>query len=113
MMTFDLQTIGAVSVLRPVGPVASVEDAAQFVEKSRGLVSSSMGRFVLDASELSYVDSSGLEALVDIAEQLNRYGQVLKMCQISETMAETIRVTQTAESFECFEHVQDAVRSYR
>jgi|GEM_PF-346303 len=113
MMTFDQQSIGAVTVLRPVGPVANAEDATQFQEQSTNLVRSSLGRFVLDATELSYVDSAGLEALVDIAEQLNAFGQALKICAMGETLAETIRVTQTAGSFEPFDQVQDAVRSYR
>lgn len=113
MMTLEEQSIGAVTVLRPIGPVASAEDAQQFQSQSVRLVRSSLGRFVLDASEMSYVDSTGLEALVDIADQLNTFGHALKISGMSETLSETIRVTQTAESFEPFEQVQDAVRSYR
>jgi len=113
MMTFEQQEIGAVAVLRPIGPVASPEDAQLLLEQSSGVIRSSLGRFVLDASEMSYVDSTGLEALVHIAEQLNVFGQVLKVSALSETLSETIRVTQTAESFEPFDQVQDAVRSYR
>ena len=112
-MTFDQQSIGAVTVLRPIGPIASAEDADQFQEQSANLVRSSLGRFVLDATELSYVDSSGLEALVDLAEELNAFGQALKICSMGETLAETIRVTQTTGSFEPFGQVQEAVRSYR
>ncbi|MBL4809759.1 MAG: STAS domain-containing protein [Phycisphaerales bacterium] len=113
MMTFDQQSIGAVTVLRPIGPVANAEDAVQFQEQSTNLIRSSLGRFVLDATELSYVDSAGLEALVDIADKLNAFGQALKICAMGETLAETIRVTQTTGSFEPFDQVQDAVRSYR
>jgi anti-anti-sigma factor len=113
MMAFDQQTIGAVSVLRPTGPVANAEDSQQFQELASNLIKTSLGRFVIDASELSYVDSSGLEALVGIAEQLNSFGQALKICQLGETLSEILRVTQTTDSFEPFEQVQDAVRSYR
>ena len=112
-MTFEHQSIGAVTVIRPVGPVANAEDASQFLEQSTKVIRSSLGRFVIDASELSYVDSAGLEALVDIAEQLQTFGQALKICGLGETLAETIRITQTADAFEPFSGVQDAVRSYR
>lgn len=113
MMAFDQQSIGAVTVLRPTGPVANEEDALQFHELASNLIRSSLGRFVIDASELSYVDSTGLEALVDIAEKLNAFGQALKICEVGETLSETMRVTQTTDAFEPFEQVQDAVRSYR
>jgi len=112
-MTFEHQQIGAITVIRPIGPVANAEDASHLFEQSSKVIRSSLGRFVLDASELSYVDSAGLEALVDIAEQLQIFGQALKICALGETLAETIRVTQTADSFEPFDLVQDAVRSYR
>ncbi|MDF1870326.1 MAG: STAS domain-containing protein [Phycisphaerales bacterium] len=113
MMTFEQQSIGAVSVLRPIGPIANTEDSEQFVDQASQLIRKSLGRFVLDASELSYVDSTGLESLVDIANQLNGFGQALKICAMGETLSETIRVTHTTESFEPFTQVQDAVRSYR
>ena len=112
-MTFDQQSIGAVTVLRPVGPIANAEDAQQLQDQSTKLIRTSLGRFVLDASELSYVDSTGLEALVNIAEQLNAFGQALKICALGETLSETIRITHTTESFEPYDQVQDAVRSYR
>ncbi len=113
MMTFDQQSIGAVTVLRPIGPIASTEDAQQFQEQSANLVRTSLGRFVLDATELSYVDSNGLEALINIAEQLKAFGQALKISAMGETLSETIRVTHNSGSFEPFKQVQDAVRSYR
>lgn len=112
-MTFEQQSIGAVTVLKPIGPMANAEDSQQFHEQSSDLIRSSLGRFVVDATELSYVDSTGLEALVNIAEQLSAFGQALKICTLGETLSETIRVTQTSDSFEPFDQVQDAVRSYR
>lgn len=113
MMTFDTQTIGAVTVLKPLGPIANAEDSANLLEQSTKLVRSSLGRFVIDASEMSYVDSTGLETLVEVSNQLNSFGQTLKLCSIGETVSETIRVTHTSDAFEPFEQVQDAVRSYR
>ncbi len=112
-MTLEEQSIGAVTVLRPIGPMANNEDSQQFLEQSAKLVRKSLGRFVLDASELAYVDSTGLEALVDVAELLNNFGHALKVSGMSETLSETIRVTHTNESFEPFVQLQDAVRSYR
>ena len=113
MMSFDQQSIGAVTILKPRGPVANIEDSQLFFGQAENLVRQSLGRFVVDASEMSYVDSTGLEALVDISQRLNTFGQPLKMCGVSETLSETIRVTQTADSFDIFDQVQDAVRSYR
>lgn len=113
MITFDQQSIGAVTVLKPIGPVANAEDAQHLFQQASKGIRESMGRFVLDVSELSYVDSNGLEAMIDIASQLGAFGQVLKICAQGETLEETIRLTQTADSFESFSQVQDAVRSYR
>jgi anti-anti-sigma factor len=112
-MEIDLQTIGAVSVIRPLGPITNTEDAQQFRDRAIESISLAKGRVVVDAEELSYVDSSGLEALLDVAERLEALGQGLKLGQVNETLSDAIRVTKLTDHFEPFDSVQDAVRSYR
>lgn len=112
-MEIDLQTIGAVSVIRPLGPITNKEDASQFRDRALETISVAKGRVVVDAEELSYVDSSGLEALLDVAEHLEALGQGLKLGEVNDTLKDAIRVTKLTDHFEPFESVQDAVRSYR
>lgn len=112
-MVIEQQSIGAVTVLSPKGPIAGDEDAAQFRASVDGLASRARGRVVLDASEVAYVDSEGLEGLLDLAESLEHIGQSLRLGAPGETLEETLRLTELTVHFESFESVQDAVRSFR
>lgn len=102
---------GAVVVLKPHGALTE-GDAEVFTERFRKAVSSSMGKCVLDASEISYVDSAGLESLLDISDSMADLGQSLKISQVNETLRETFLLTRITSAFEYYDDITAAVRSY-
>jgi len=103
---------GAVTVLRPNGALTT-DDTGLFRKRVRDVIARSLGRFVLDTSAVAYVDSDGLEALADLADELAESGQTLKLCGSTDTVREVLDLTGLASSFEHFQDVQDAVRSFR
>jgi anti-anti-sigma factor len=109
----DIQTShrGAVLVVRPTGPLVG-PDADTFKTAIQGFVRENLGRVVIDASALPYVDSKGLESLADIAEELARSGKGLKLCAANETLRQVIEVTGLAPQFEHFDDTNSAVRSF-
>lgn len=102
---------GAVTVLRPEGPLVA-EDAAPFKQRVLECLASSMGRCVVDASAVPFVDSAGLEALVDANEEVTRRGQALKLCGTTETVRLVLELTGLSGRFEYFADVGAAVRSF-
>ncbi|MBZ0171976.1 MAG: STAS domain-containing protein [Phycisphaerales bacterium] len=110
-MEFTEQRHGAVSVVQPDGALTEA-DADGFRARMNEAISGSMGRLVLDAGEIVYVDSAGLEALLDVSEKLGESGRVLKLTRVNETLREVFDLTQTTGSFECFDDVNAAVRSF-
>lgn len=111
-MRIEQQKHGAVTVLRPRGAVNSESDAAQLSETGFELLGKTLGRFVLDASDMPFVDSRGLEALVDLTTELNAGGRSLCLCGAGETLREILNLTEQAQSFSLHEDVQSAVRSF-
>ena len=71
-----------------------------------------LGRVVLDASAVAYVDSRGLEVLVEVGEAMSQGGQALKLCGANETLREVMELTETFGNFEHFADIQSAVRSF-
>lgn len=110
-MEFSEQRHGAVSVIKPDGALTEA-DAPLFCSRMREAIEDSMGRLVLDASEIAYVDSAGIEALLEIGEKLGETGRVLKLTGVNETLREVFDLTQITGAFECFEDVNSAVRSF-
>lgn len=105
------QVHGAVTVLRPAGPLTH-EHAELFGGAVGNALSKSLGRFVIDATEMAFVDSAGLEALVDSADRLADSGLTLKLFGVNETVREVFELTETAEHFEHFADMHSAVRSF-
>jgi anti-anti-sigma factor len=57
-------------------------------------------RIVLDLTDVTYLDSSGLGALVGLYVSAKRGGSTLKLIHLSERVKELLRLTQLAGIFE-------------
>ena len=110
-MRISEQRSGAVTVLKPEGPILEA-DAAALKEKLMGTLGASLGRFVLDLSAVPYLDSKGLEALVEVTEEMSRSGQALRLCSPNKTVREVLELTDLASMFDHFEDTNTAVRSF-
>jgi anti-anti-sigma factor len=58
------------------------------------------------------VDSRGLEALVDVTNEMSRSGQWLKLCAVNRTVRQVLELTGLSSQFEHFEDPNSAVRSF-
>lgn len=110
-MEIDEQRIGAVTVIRPRGPLVG-NDASELLARIREVLGQSLGRFVIDASEMPFVDSAGLEALATAGDELNASGLSLKLCSVNETIREVLDLTDVASRVEQYEDINQGVRSF-
>jgi anti-anti-sigma factor len=105
------QQHGAVRVVKPDGPLAG-EAAGDLKARLLRVQRESLGRVVLDASAVPMVDSGGLEALVDVTDEMARSGGALKLCAVNETLRQVFQVTGLLSRFEYYEDANSAVRSF-
>ncbi len=110
-MQIDTQKGGAVTVLSPRGPLIQ-DDAGQFGERLDEALRQSMGRLVIDAAEVPYLDSRGLEHLADAAIQLQDTGQTLRLSNANETLRTVFEITELAARFDHYQDTHAAVRSF-
>jgi anti-anti-sigma factor len=106
-----IQQRGAVVVVRPMGPLIAAE-VESFKGRMHGLMRENLGRVVIDASALPYVDSVGLECLADVAQELAQSGKGLKLCAANETIRQVLELTGLSGQFEHSEDANSAVRSF-
>jgi anti-sigma B factor antagonist len=110
-MKIHEQLQGAVTVLKPEGALVEA-DAAVIKQRLLQTLHSTLGRFVVDMSAIPYVDSKGLEVLVEVTEEMGRSGQALRMCGANKTVREVLELTDLASLFEHFHDANTAVRSF-
>jgi anti-sigma B factor antagonist len=102
---------GGVAVMKPEGPITWA-NAEEFKAEMSESIGKNLGRVVLDATLVSYVDSKGLGVLVELTQTLAQSGKTLKLCHVNETVSQVIELTGLRPLFECFDDINSAVRSF-
>ena len=102
---------GAVTIIRADGALAG-EDAEQLGLVASTACANNLGRVVIDMSAIPFVDSRGLEVLLDLAEKAAEGGRSLKLCSTNKTVREVLAVTGLVSNFEYFDDTHSAVRSF-
>ena len=67
---------------------------------------------VLDLADVDYIDSTGLGALVVVANSLRKNGGNVKLLNLTRRNIELLVMTKLATVFEIFTDEQDAINSY-
>jgi anti-anti-sigma factor len=109
-MEIVAQRHGEVAVLKPAGPLVA-DDADALAARLAEVLREGCRAVVLDASQVAFVDSRGLEVLLDATEQLSRLGQPLKLSGANDRFWEVLELTELAPLFEQFDDVDAAVGS--
>ncbi|MBN2448366.1 MAG: STAS domain-containing protein [Phycisphaerae bacterium] len=110
-MKTDVQPHGSVMVVTPHGPLTR-EEVAEFRNTVGQAIASREGRVVLDLQHVPYVDSEGIESLLELCgatESLNRP----RLAQLDETCREALDLTEVLWQLEVFDTVESAIRSYK
>jgi anti-anti-sigma factor len=110
-MKISTKRVGTVDVLIPHGALVD-DDADSFIQSVQTRLKAPNPRFVLDLHDVPYMDSAGLEALVDAASDLQKRGGRLRLAAVSPTCREVFDLTGHSQQIEFFNAVQDAVRSF-
>lgn len=110
-MDIHEQSHGAVTVLKPAGPLVEA-DAAQFKARVLEQAKNLSGRIVVDASSVPFLDSAGVEALADVTTELAQGGRALKLCGANPTVLQVLDLTGWSDEFEYYDDVNQGVRSF-
>jgi anti-anti-sigma factor len=102
--------VGSVAVLKPMGAIVE-EDAETFSSKLAKKIEGP-GRVVVMLAEVPYMDSTGLEGLLEASDAMLQRNTQLKLVALTPTCREILELTALAGRFQIFESVDDAVRSF-
>jgi anti-anti-sigma factor len=113
-MKVDVQAHGSVTVMVPHGALVAseVDSFRQHVEPA--VQQRAGGRIVLDFRDVPYVDSAGIEALVELLGCGSGGGDVQpRLAQLADTCREALDLTDCLSRLSVFDTVENAIRSLR
>lgn len=102
---------GAVSVLRPNGPLRG-ETLDPLEEKLRPLMSGGVPYLVIDLSETPLIDGAGLEWLLDLDETCCRRGGCVRIANAGELCSDILRITTVGATVQQFDDLTAALGSF-
>ncbi len=93
--------IGGILVLKPLDKRFDAHSAVDFKARMADFVSSGHTVIILDLSEVDFIDSSGLGAIVSALKTVGRNGDLV-LCGIKETVMSLFRLTRMDRVFRIF-----------
>lgn len=113
LATLHMEQHGDATVARVVGEV-DASNAADFTNQLKDALPNSAMGLVLDFSETTYIDSSGLHLIFDLAEALRRRQQVLHLVVAPDSfVADVLGVVNLGGAAETSPTLHDAIMAVR
>lgn len=104
--------VGDVTVLDAAGRITLGEGASQFRDTIRELIAKGHKKILLNLSEVSYIDSSGIGELVSGFTTVTNGGGQLKLVGLSKRIKDLLQITKLYTVFDVYDDETDAVRSF-
>jgi anti-sigma B factor antagonist len=104
--------VGDVTVVDVAGRITLGEGASALRENIRELVAKGNKKILLNLSDVSYIDSSGIGELVSAYTTVTNQGGTLKLLGLTKRVKDLLQITKLYTVFEVFESEPIAVRSF-
>ena len=107
----NVQQSGAVTVLRPTGPIRG-ENVADLNEQLRPAMNGGLPYVVIDLSETPLIDGAGLEWILDLDDGCCQRGGCVRLCNAGELVRDVLRITSVGQTLQQFDELADALGSF-
>lgn len=104
--------VGDVTVIDAAGRITLGEGASAFRDTIRDLSAKGDKKLLLNLSEVSYIDSSGIGEMVSGFTSVTNHGGQLKLLGLSKRVKDLLQITKLYTVFEVFDDEAAAVRSF-
>ncbi len=110
-MDIIVETIGPVAISTPRADQLDASNADEF----KADMAPVLDRYccvVCDLSEMTFLDSAGLGALLSCLRRVGGGGGDLKLCSVSDPVRSVLRITRMHRIFDIFETREEAIRAF-
>ncbi|MBV9082977.1 MAG: STAS domain-containing protein [Acidobacteriaceae bacterium] len=104
--------VGDVTVLDAAGRITLGEGASVFRDNIRDLAGKGNKKILLNLSDVSYIDSSGIGELVSGFTTVTNGGGQLKLVGLSKRVKDLLQITKLYTVFDVYDDEAAAIRSF-
>ncbi len=107
-----VRQVGDVTVVDAAGRITLGEGASAFRDLIRDLVAKGNKKLLVNLSEVSYIDSSGIGEMVSSYTTVTNRGGQLKLVGLNKRVKDLLQITKLYTVFEVFDDEASGVRSF-
>ncbi len=104
--------VGDVTVVDATGRITLGEGASVFRDMIRDLATKGNKKILINLSDVSYIDSSGIGEMVSSFTTVTNHGGQLKLLGLTKRVKDLLQITKLYTVFEVFEDEPSAIRSF-
>jgi anti-sigma B factor antagonist len=108
----SIRQVGDVTVIDAVGRITLGEGASTFRDTIKDLATKGNQKILLNLSEVTYIDSSGIGELVSGFTTVTNHGGQLKLIGLTKRVKDLLQITKLYTVFEVHDDEDKAVRSF-
>jgi len=111
-MTIQERTVGSATVLDCDGKLVLGDGDALLKDKIHSLVFQQRKQIVMNLGGVSYVDSSGLGALVAASVTVKNAGGQIKLVNLTKRLHDLLSIAKLLTVFDAYDSEEEALRSF-
>ncbi|MBT9383020.1 STAS domain-containing protein [Pseudooceanicola sp. CBS1P-1] len=112
MIRMTEETNEGICVVSPGTERLTAANASMFKEEMLALVDDGKDRLVIDFSDVTFLDSSGLGALVGLLKRVGNRGDIV-VCTLADNVQQMFRITRMNKVFASYADAASAVRALK
>ncbi|MCX6311635.1 MAG: STAS domain-containing protein [Bacteroidetes bacterium] len=110
--TFNIIQKEPVAIISLYGELIDRNEAQHLMDQIDGLSDDGQKYFILELSELKYMNSTGLNVLINVLTKSRKKGGDLVICGVSKKVQELLLVTKLTSVFSVSESTEDALTKF-
>ena len=111
-VSFQVKNTGDVCVLSPEGKIVIGDEVGALREKIKQLLDSGNKNILINLANVSYIDSTGVGALVGSFTTIRNQGGQMKLSNLSQRVKDILLVTKLLTVFDVYENETEGARSF-
>ena len=111
LLSLDTRGVGRVTVVRCKGRIIAGNET-EFLRSHISAMLLEHKEFVLDLSDVAFIDSSGLGTMVRLLTTTRQQRGDLKLCNVPQLIHKTLKVTNLTKLFETHESEESAIAAF-
>ena len=95
-----------------IGGEININTSPQLRKSFESFVEAKTTKIVVDFSQVSYIDSSGLATFIELLQRLKKVGGTFRICSMSQKVKNIFEVTKLYKLFEIFDTREAALSNF-